>query len=59
MSRFVNESGGTLVLADRREILNAQEVEITGDGLKNQAVVQWIDEGKLVEKKSAKKPDDK
>ncbi|MBO29093.1 MAG: hypothetical protein CML61_10135 [Rhodobacteraceae bacterium] len=59
MSRFVNESGGTLVLADRREILNGQEVEITGDGLKNQAFVQWIDEGKLVEKKSAKKSDDK
>lgn len=54
MAKYINESGGLLVLADGHEIAPGAEVEITADGEKNAAVAQWIDEAKLVKAKDAK-----
>lgn len=62
MTKFVNESGGMLVLADQRSIPAGSEIEIDAESQKNVAVSRWIEEGKLVEQKASKstsKSDDK
>ena len=47
MAKYVNMSGGFLVLADQTEIADGASVEIDADGAGNLAVSRWIEEGKL------------
>lgn len=57
MTKYVNNSGGILVMPDGREVPPRGEIDVSAEAKKNVAVQQWIDGGALARPKEVEEQD--